>query len=138
MKFIVRDTDYAVRALVYMARERIKKGKNVFTVDEIVEEEGLPERFLRRLLQILAKRGMLFSNKGKKGGFSFLKPPAKIKLTDIIEIFQGKVDITNCLLKGRICPNIKKCILRKNLKNINKLVERELGKITITALLEGE
>ncbi|MBU4149513.1 MAG: Rrf2 family transcriptional regulator [Candidatus Omnitrophica bacterium] len=137
MKFIVRDTDYAVRALVYMAKQSLRKNKKVFTVDEVVREEGLPGRFLRKLLQTLAKRGLLVSNKGKKGGFSFLKPPASIKLTDIMEVFQGRVDITNCLLKGRPCPNKKKCILRKTLKNINKLIQRELEKITVVSLLEG-
>jgi len=112
MNFISRDTDYAIRALVFMTRN---PRKCVITVDEIVEEEGLPERFLRRILQNLVKKKILVSHKGKKGGFSFSKSPADIKLTDIIEVFQGKVDLTNCLLKGRICPNVKKCALRKKL-----------------------
>lgn len=138
MKFIVRNTDYAIRALVFMARQSIKQGKKVVTVGEIVQEEGLPGRFLRRILQTLAKRGVLVSNKGKKGGFSFLKTPAGIKLTDVMEIFQGKIDITNCLLKGRVCPNTRKCVLRKKLKDINGLVQGELGKITIVSLLKGK
>jgi Rrf2 family protein len=137
VKFIVRDTDYAMRALIFMARQSVKQGKKVVTVDEIVEKEGLPERFLRRILQTLVKRELLTSNKGKNGGFSFSWPPADIKLTDIIEIFQGKVDITNCLLKGKVCPNIRKCVLRKKLKDINGLIQGELGKITITSLLKG-
>jgi Rrf2 family transcriptional regulator, cysteine metabolism repressor len=137
VKFIVRDTDYAVRALVFMARQSAKQGKKVITVDEIVDEEGLPERFLRRILQTLAKRALLVSNKGKKGGFSFSGPAADIKLTDIMEVFQGKVDITNCLLKGKVCPNTRKCALRKKLKDINGLIQGELGKITIASLLKG-
>ena len=131
MNFISRDTDYAVRALVFMARSS-KKG--VITVDEIVEEEALPERFLRRILQNLVKEKILVSHKGKKGGFSFSEPPADIKLTDIIKVFQGKVDLTNCLLKGRICPNVKRCVLRKRLKNIGRSVDRELKSVNIASL----
>ena len=72
MNFISRDTDYAVRALVYMAVVS-KKKNSVITVDEIARKEDLPERFLRRILQRLAKNKILSSYKGKQGGFSFLK-----------------------------------------------------------------
>ena len=131
MNFISRDTDYAIRALVFMTRN---PRKCVITVDEIVEEEGLPERFLRRILQNLVKKKILVSHKGKKGGFSFSKPPADIKLTDVIEALQGNVDLTNCLLKGRICPNVKRCALRKRLKNIGRSVDKELKSIDIASL----
>lgn len=131
MNFIARHTDYAVRALVFMANA---SEKEINTVEEIVKEEGLPERFLRRILQRLAKKKILKSHKGKKGGFSFLKPPRNIKLIDLVEIFQGKMDFTNCLLKRRTCPNVKKCPLRKKLKTVCLSVSRELEKITIASL----
>ncbi|MDP8229699.1 MAG: Rrf2 family transcriptional regulator [Candidatus Gorgyraea atricola] len=133
MNFIARDTDYAIRALVFMARS---SKSDIITVDEIVKEERLPERFLRRILQELARKKVLRSHKGKRGGFSFQKSPSKIRLIDLIEIFQGKLDFTNCLLKGKICPNVKKCVLRKKLKGICLLVKQELEKITIASLLK--
>ena len=135
MNFISRDTDYAVRALTFMARP---SKKDVVTVDEIVEAEHLPERFLRRILQKLAKRKILSSHKGKKGGFSFLKRPDEIKLTDIIEVFQGNVELTNCLLKGQICPNVKTCPLRKRLTKLGQGVDKELRKINIGLLSKEE
>lgn len=135
MNFISRDTDYAIRALLFMAKA---SKKEITTVDEIVEAENLPEKFSRRILQKLAKKKILVSHKGKKGGFSFLKPPGEIKFTDIMEVFQGKPDLTNCLLKGRVCPNLKKnCGVRRRLKDISKLLNRELEKITIASLLKG-
>jgi len=112
-------------------------GEGVVTVDEIVQEEYLPERFLRRIVQKLAKKGILVSHKGKKGGFSFAKSPGKISLIDIIKVFQGNVDFTNCLLKGKVCPNVKKCALRRKLQSISKTVDKELRGITIMSLLKG-
>ncbi|MFH1782266.1 MAG: Rrf2 family transcriptional regulator [Candidatus Omnitrophota bacterium] len=135
MKFIVRDTDYAIRALVYMAKAFKKNKQKMVTVDEIVKEEGLPERFLRRLLQKLAKKGIVKSFKGKAGGFSFSILPSKIKLTDIITIFQGRVDLTSCFLKGSICPDIKRCALKKKLGKLTETLNKELEKITISSLL---
>lgn len=134
MNFISRDTDYAIRALVYMHRVFKNTKREIFIVEEIVEKEKLPERFLRRILQKLAKSNILRSYKGKEGGFSFLQSPLDIKLTDVIRVFQGNVDLTNCLLKGKICPNIKKCVLRKKLKEIGRRVNRELDAITVGSL----
>ena len=138
MNFIARDTDYAVRALIFMAEVIKKKPKEVITVDQIVNELDLPKRFTRRILQKLAKNKVLYSYKGKDGGFSFLILPSKIKLIDLMKIFQGGMDFTNCLLKGKICPNVKKCPLRKRLKKVCSTVKKELEKITITSLLEEE
>lgn len=134
MNFISRDTDYATQALLFMAKASGKK--NIMTVDEIVEEKNLPGRFLRRILQKLAKEGILVSHKGKKGGFSFLRHPRNIKLTDVIEIFQGKVELTNCLLKGEVCPNVKKCALRKKLRDMSRFLNNELNDITVASLLK--
>jgi len=135
MRFITRDTDYAIQSLVYMARAAKKDPKRVVTVEEIVKAEGLPERFLRRILQKLAKKRILYSYKGKSGGFSFLVFPDRIRAADIIKVFQGEVDLTNCFLKSSLCPDIKKCVLRKRLKKIGLEVNRELSDITIASLL---
>jgi Rrf2 family protein len=134
MNFISRDTDYAIRALVYMNRTAKKTKRKVFIVQEIVKKHKLPERFLRRILQKLAKKGVLRSYKGKEGGFSFLKLPSDINLTDIITVFQGKIDLTNCFLKGKVCPEVKRCLVRKKLKEIGRMVDRELKSITIASL----
>lgn len=134
MNFISRDTDYAVRALVYMTKAS-KKKNSIVTVDEIIRKDGLPERFLRRILQRLAKNKILSSYKGKQGGFSFLKSPKNIKLTDVIKVFQGEVKFTNCLLKGSICPELKTCALRRKLNQIQRSVDKKLRNITITSLV---
>ena len=70
MKFITRDTDYALRALIFMAKALREDNKKIVTVEDIVSGEKLPKVFLRRILQILAEKKVLSSYKGKKGGFS--------------------------------------------------------------------
>ena len=135
MKFIGRDTDYAIQALVFMSNAYRKDTHVVITVDEIVRRLDLPKRFMRRILQHLAKKKILSSHKGKAGGFSFLRSPARIRVIDIIEIFQGKIDLTNCFIRGRTCPNTKRCLLRKRLKEMGRFLDREFKKITLASLL---
>ena len=135
MRFITRDADYAMQALLFMAKVQKKEARKVVTVDEIVKAKALPERFLRRILQKLAKKKILFSSKGKSGGFSFMAEPENIRAIDIIKIFQGNIRLSNCFLKSSICPNIKTCAFRKRLKKIDNIVIKELESVTLKSLL---
>lgn len=131
---MTRDTDYALRALIYMSKALSRKDKKVVTVEDIVRSEKLPKVFLRRILQRLAERKVLASYKGNAGGFMFLSRPENIRITDIMNIFQGRIDLTNCLLKGKICPERSACPLRKKMKAVNAVVVKELDRITIRSL----
>jgi len=133
LRFITRDTDYALRALIFMAKAGRDKN-HLVTVDDISKELKLPRPFLRRILQKLSDNNILNSYKGKKGGFSLRLKPESIKVSYIIKIFQGDIDLTHCFLKSAICPNIKVCTFRKRLKLISKMVKRELDRITIASL----
>jgi Rrf2 family transcriptional regulator, cysteine metabolism repressor len=135
MKGINRDTDYAARALLCMAKLDRERGETVVTVDRIVKIEGLPRVFLRRLLQQLARKKVLNSHRGKGGGFSLRRRPETITIGEIIEIFQGPVDITHCVLGAEACPRKSYCKLRARLKSLNEQITEELRKITIAELL---
>jgi len=132
MKLITRDTDYAVRALVFIAEQK----KEMITVRELVRNLKIPKPFLRKILQILNKKGILNSYKGKGGGFRLKAAPERIFLVDLIEIFQGPLKLNQCIFKKRFCPNIKTCKLHKRLESIQKYVISELKSITLESLLE--
>lgn len=135
MKGINRDTDYAVRALLCMAKLLPEKREEVVTVNRIAKIEGLPRVFLRRVLQQLARNKVLDSHRGKGGGFAFRRPPGSITVDEIIEIFQGPIDITNCVLGAEPCPRRKYCKLRARMKSLNELIKNELQRITIADLM---
>ncbi|MFH2067932.1 MAG: Rrf2 family transcriptional regulator [Candidatus Omnitrophota bacterium] len=131
MSLINRNTDYAFRALVHMAR-----GKNgVFAVSELARTEKIPRPFLRRIMQTLCQNGLVVSRQGKTGGFSLKKNPAEISLGEIARLFQGKVDISRCLFRKFVCHNQQNCFLRKRLKKIEKIVVSELEQINIASFL---
>ncbi len=130
MKLINRDTDYAVRALVYMARSP----QQVCSAKALVDELRMPRAFSRRLLQVLSREGILKSSKGKGGGFRFRKLPAKIKLKDLVEIFQRDFKETRCIFKKKICPDIRTCPLRHKIQGIEKKVVDELAAVSIADL----
>ncbi|MCL5070846.1 MAG: Rrf2 family transcriptional regulator [Actinobacteria bacterium] len=131
MKLITRDTDYSIRALIYIARN---KGR-IISITELVKEFGAPRPFLRKILQSLSAKMVLKSYKGKNGGFELAKKPEKIYILDLMEIFQGKFKLTECLFKKKICPNQISCELKSKLDSLEELVENKIKEITLASLL---
>lgn len=131
MKLITRDTDYAVRALCFIAKHK----SDMISVRELVKELKIPRPFSRKILQILNKKRVLKSYKGPGGGFSLAVVPKNIFLVDLIEIFQGPFKLNECTFKKRICPDITSCVLNKKINTIEKYVISELKSITIASLL---
>jgi len=131
MKLITRDTDYAARALIFMAST---KGETV-TVSTLVSKLRIPRPFLRQILQALNKDGILKSYKGSGGGFRLALPPEKIFLTDLMKIFQGALKLNECIFKKKVCPNKNLCPLRSKISLIEENVISQLNSITIASLL---
>ncbi|KPK98224.1 MAG: hypothetical protein AMJ95_05130 [Omnitrophica WOR_2 bacterium SM23_72] len=133
MKLITRDTDYAVRALCFMAR---RQGRDrVVSVSQLVKALKIPKPFLRKLLQVLNKKKILASSKGVGGGFTLARSADKIFLTDLMKIFQGTFKLNECFFKGVPCRNVRTCPLRKKIMRLEGMVRRELESITIASLL---
>ncbi len=135
MRLITRNTDYAIRALCFIAENNKKE---IISVSELVKNLKIPRPFLRKLLQILNKKGLLRSYKGKGGGFELAMLPEKIFLVDLIEIFQGPLNLDECIFKRRSCPDIKSCLLREKIEAIKDYVSEELKSITIKSLINSE
>ena len=132
MKLITRDTDYAIRALCYIAES---KGDTV-SASRIVKSLKIPRPFLRKILQRLNKEGLLKSHKGLGGGFTLAERVDDILIVDLIKIFQGGVRLNECVFKKKPCPNVESCPLKKKIDAIQEQVVGQLRSITIGKLLK--
>lgn len=131
MKLLTRDTDYAVRALRYLAQNDDK----LVSARELQKKLKTPWPFIRKIMQTLQKKRILTSCKGKNGGFRMAVPAGKIFLVDLIEIFQGRFSLSECLFKKKICPDRDNCLLRQKIESIEHRILGELKAITIDSLL---
>jgi Rrf2 family protein len=132
MNLITRDTDYAIRALMYLAR---RPTEEVVPVPVLAETLEIPRPYLRSILQTLSRHGVLKSRRGTGGGFALTQDPRKIGLADLATIFQGSIDLTRCVLRDHVCPERSGCPLRVRLLKIQAHVAHELSQITIADLL---
>jgi Rrf2 family protein len=131
MKLITRDTDYALRAICFIAKNKCQR----IRTPQIEKALKIPRSFLRKILQTLNKKNILISYKGVGGGFSLADSAKNLTLTELMEVFQGPLRLNECLFKKAQCPNIKKCPLRKKIKNIEKYVIKELSSVTLVSLI---
>lgn len=131
MKLITRETDYAVRALCFIARS----DKTVVPVSDLAKTLKIPKPFLRKILQILNKKRILKSYKGKGGGFMLGVKPSKISLLNLVEIYQGPFELNKCMFTKRVCPKTKICKLKKKLDKLQENVINELKSITLASLI---
>ncbi|MDP8259056.1 MAG: Rrf2 family transcriptional regulator [Candidatus Aadella gelida] len=131
MKVITKDTDYAINALTCITAS----GGRTVSVKELSEELGISGPFLRKILQILTKKGVLKSSKGKNGGFSIANSTKKITVLDVLEIFQGPFKFNEHKIKGKTCKFLKTCLFKSKIDEIESKVMEDLAEITIASLV---
>jgi Rrf2 family protein len=79
---------YSLRALLYLARH---EGDGPAASQRIAQAEGLPEKFLPKVLEPLASAGVLLSSRGPTGGYRLARPAKRIRLLDVVEAVDGPV-----------------------------------------------
>ena len=132
MKVLNKETDYAVRALISLGM----KADGWVSAKAISDEQAIPYQFLRRILQELIRSGLVESKEGAGGGVRLAKNPAHIAVAEVIEIFQGKVQLSECMFRKQLCSNRANCVLRHEIMRIEKMVNQEFSQVTIGKLID--
>ena len=131
MKVLTKKTDYAIRALLMLGS---KRGEYV-SAKTISKDHEIPYQFLRGLLQEMIRHDLIVSKEGAQGGFMMKKEPDEIPVAQLIEIFQGKVQVSECMFRKQICANRSRCVLRHEIMRIEQVVNREFDNLTIGKLI---
>lgn len=131
MKLITKNTDYAIRALLYLAEQN----GDFLASRTIAEKNHIPLMFMRRILLSLTQAGIVESREGMAGGIRLTRKPKQILIIEIIRIFQGAVLISQCLSRKKVCPYIQHCPLRKELKRIEKKLIQEFTNLTLDKMV---
>jgi Rrf2 family protein len=83
---ITTKSPYALRALTELAR----MGANLpVPIGELAKRREIPVQFLEQLFAVLRRAGMLRSQRGVKGGYSFARDPSTITVLEIVELLDG-------------------------------------------------
>lgn len=88
MLVITTKSPYAVRALAELAR----RGQSTpVPIGEIARARDIPVQFLEGLFATLRRAGILQSQRGVKGGYTFARPPSEITVLEVVELLEGEL-----------------------------------------------
>ena len=86
MLSITSKSPYALRALAELGR---CGGEGPVPIGELARRREIPVQFLEQLFAVLRRAGVLRSQRGVKGGYSFNRPPHEITVLEIVELLDG-------------------------------------------------
>ena len=89
MLSITTKSPYAIRALTELARVGGAGGGAPVPIGELARRRDIPVQFLEQLFAVLRRAGVLRSQRGVKGGYSFARPPEQITALEIVELLDG-------------------------------------------------
>jgi Rrf2 family protein len=90
---LTKKADYGLMSLKFLA-ERPELASH--SAKDIADAYGIPPQLLAKILQRLAKVGLLRSHAGINGGYSLSRPPAQITAFEVIRAIDGPLFITSC------------------------------------------
>lgn len=122
--------EYAIRALTYLARHP----DQLCLVKEISHNEKIPHYFLSKILQDLARDGLLKSTKGPGGGFRLTRPAAKFSLYEIKKAVDGVADLDDCAVGLSKCSDMTPCPLHETFKPLREQIKEYLLSTTLADL----
>ena len=97
---ITRATEYAIRAVLYMA---CQPQGDIILKKDICRAQEITPAFLTKILQPLIKAGIVGSQRGVGGGFYLAKPAVEITLFDVVQTQEGPLYLNQCLIKDGNC-----------------------------------
>lgn len=103
---LTRAADYGVRVMIQLAASRA--GERV-SLPALAQATGAPESFLSKVLQALARAGLLTSRRGQSGGFRITAGGITSSMREVIEAINGSICLNICLAQGRSCPRKARC-----------------------------
>ena len=122
--------DYGLMAINYIVMHR---EEGMVSAKRIAEEFGMPPELLAKILQRLAKKGLIASHNGPKGGYLLARSPEEITIGQVVRALEGPINIVSCL-EDLDCPQFQRCNLRRPVQKIQASISYLLDTMTLAEL----
>jgi Rrf2 family protein len=128
-----KKADYGLIAVKHLATHR---NGHACSANEISEEYGISTTLMAKVLQKLARQGLVAATHGSSGGYQLAKEPGQISALDVISAIDGPVLITSCVTSHGNCDATDKCSVREPLRRVNESILHVLSAVTISQMSE--
>jgi Rrf2 family protein len=125
-------SDYGLMAMHYIATQ---PEHGAVSTKRIAEEFNIPAELLAKILQRLAKRRLIESHAGPKGGYVLARGPGHITVGQVVRALEGPIRIVGCLTGTDDCPQFPRCNLRRPVQKIQTSISQLLDTMTLAELI---
>lgn len=130
---LTKKADYALMAMKHLA-DHAQQGSA--SAKDVADSFGIPPEALAKILQRLAKAGLLHSQQGTNGGYRLARAAHTISAFEVIQAIDGPLFITSCVTTRGECGQTDRCNIREPLRKVNESIEAVLRRIKISHMRE--
>lgn len=121
-------TDYGMRVLMRLAADPSR----AFTTAELATEFRISRNHLAKVISALAAGGMLRTRRGGGGGAELARPPASIRLGDVVTLLEADQALVECFAPGNgACTFLPDCHLKSRLARAERAFIDDLNRSTL-------
>jgi len=128
---VPRRVDYGLRAAIYLSQQDPERS---CTLAEIARHQGVPRKFLEKIIQALIRGGLVKSKRGADGGYALARSPAEISFQDIIEALEGPIAVNVCMDEHLSCAHLPRCTMLGVWDEIQRKVVEVFARTTLADL----
>ncbi len=126
--------EYAIHGLIVLARSARGQG---MLLNDIAESAQVPESYLRKVFQQLARYGIVMSQRGARGGYVLDRSPEDITLKEVVRALDGSRPLYNCISRERSCGITQNCPIKHAFEEARQKMYDALEKTSIGDLQHG-
>ena len=132
---ITRAAEYAVRCALHLALEPPER---VVPRREIARAREVPEQFLGKIAQRLARAGIIRIHQGARGGYELTTPPDRLTLLEVVEAAEGSIVLNKCVLHPKTCSRTCVCAAHRVWSEARRQLRATLAGVTFATLAAEE
>ena len=128
---LTRRGDYAIRAMVLLAREP----EAVITGAEIAHRTDIPERLVAQVMGRLVRSGLVRARIGRHGGYWLGEQGRETRILAIVEAVEGDARRERCVLSGAQCNAADRCEVHDIFASAQEALVSRLAEATLGSAL---
>jgi Rrf2 family iron-sulfur cluster assembly transcriptional regulator len=127
---------YALRVMIDLAQH---EQEGYIPLKDVSRRQEVSAKYLEAIAALLARGGVIQSQRGKEGGYRLSRPPEAITAGEVVRLTEGRLAPVSCLECGEnTCARADVCLTLPMWERLDSLIETYLNSVTIRDIIDGK
>jgi Rrf2 family protein len=128
---LTKRADYGLMAIHFIASH---EEDGAVSAKRIAEQFRIPPERLAKILQRMAKKGLIAGHNGAKGGYRLARPAELISVGQVVRALEGPIRIVSCMAGEDDCPQFTHCSVRTPVQRLQASISALLDTMSLAQL----